>query len=66
MNLEKIYKDIINKLFTTLIEEKRRKLITLILNNHENNIDEYDSGNVSTKFIIDNINIISITDLLNL
>jgi hypothetical protein len=64
MNIGKKYREIINKLFPTLVKKKINELSLLLLSNHENNLDEYES-NISTKFIIDNINVINIDDLLN-
>ena len=58
------YKQIVDKLFAKLDTNKRNELTLLLLSKHDDNTDTYYSTPLS-RFIMNNINLISINDLLN-
>ena len=60
------YKKKIDELFATFDLTKRKELIILLFSKHEDNYDTYtDTDNAYSKFIMNNINLISIDELLN-
>ena len=58
------YKKKIDELFATFDLTKRKELVILLFSKHEDNSDTY-TDNAYSKFIMNNINLISIDELLN-